>query len=72
MARRSPCRTLRGGDRSKVMLQLDLETDGVVEKAGEALGFVERRIKGDLDRFKEFIEGRHTATGAWRGEVQRS
>ena len=59
-------------DRSKVMLQLDLETDGIVEKAGEALGFVERRIKGDLARFKEFIEGRHDATGAWRGEVPRS
>ena len=58
--------------RSKVMLQLDLDTTGVVEKAGEALGFVERRIKGDLDRFREFIEGRHTATGAWRGDVERS
>jgi uncharacterized membrane protein len=59
-------------DRSKVMLQLDLDTEGVVEKAGEALGFVERRIKGDLERFKEFIEGRRTATGAWRGEVAQS
>ena len=58
--------------RSKVMLQLDLDTGDVVEKAGEALGFVERRINGDLDRFKDFIEGRHTATGEWRGDVERS
>jgi uncharacterized membrane protein len=57
---------------SKVMLQLDLDTDGVVETAGEALGFVERRINGDLERFKAFIEARHTATGEWRGDVERS
>jgi len=29
-------------------------------------------VKGDLERFKEFIEGRGTETGAWRGEVDRS
>jgi uncharacterized membrane protein len=58
-----------GDNRSKVMLQLDLDTEGLVEKTGEALGFVERRIRGDLDRFKDFIEGRPGETGAWRGEV---
>jgi uncharacterized membrane protein len=57
--------------RSKVMLQLDLDTEGVIEKAGEALGFVERRIKGDLARFKAFIESRDHETGAWRGDVAR-
>ena len=59
-------------NRSKVMLQLDMETDGAVEKAGEALGFVGRRIRGDLDRFKDFLEDRQSETGAWRGDVERS
>ena len=58
--------------RSKVMLQLDVDADGVVEKAGEALGFVERRLKGDLGRFKEFIEGQGVETGPWRGHVAQS
>ena len=29
-----------------------------------------RRVQGDLQRFKELIEERGTATGAWRGEVE--
>ena len=55
---------------TRVMLQLEYEPEGFVEHAGAALGFVGRRIKGDLDRFKEFIEARGDATGAWRGSVE--
>jgi uncharacterized membrane protein len=58
-------------DTTKVMLQLDLEPEGLVEKAGDMLGVVKRRAKGDLERFKEFIESRGHETGAWRGEVPR-
>jgi hypothetical protein len=53
------------------MLQLDYEPEGVIENVGDALGFVERRVKGDLERFKQFIESRGHETGAWRGEVQQ-
>ncbi|HET9878504.1 MAG TPA: SRPBCC family protein [Candidatus Limnocylindria bacterium] len=55
---------------TRVTLQLDAEPEGVVEGVGTALGFLERRVKGDLERFKEFIEGRGTETGAWRGTVE--
>lgn len=55
----------------RIMLQMDYEPEGVVEKVGDALGIVKRRIKGDLERFKTFIEERGTATGAWRGEVEQ-
>ena len=58
--------------RSKVMLQLDYEPEGAVEKAGDMLGLVKSRAKGDLKRFKEFIETRGTESGAWRGEVDQS
>ena len=34
-----------------------------------ALGVLERRVSGDLGRFKEFIEKRQAPTGAWRGEI---
>jgi uncharacterized membrane protein len=59
-----------GANRTRVNLQLDVEPEGLVEKAGDALGIVERRVKGDLERFREFVEGRGQATGAWRGEIQ--
>jgi uncharacterized membrane protein len=54
---------------TKVTLLLDYEPEGIVEKAGDLLDIVERRVQGDLDRFKEFIESRGSETGAWRGDV---
>jgi uncharacterized membrane protein len=58
-------------DRTKVMLQLDVEPEGMVEQAGDRLGFVRRRAERDLARFKDFIEERGSETGAWRGTVER-
>jgi uncharacterized membrane protein len=58
--------------RTKLMLQLDYEPEGAMETIGSALGTVERRVEGDLERFKEFIEKRGAETGAWRGEVRQS
>ena len=55
---------------SRVTLQMDVDPEGVVENVGTALGFLDRRVKGDLERFKEFIESRGRETGAWRGEVE--
>ncbi len=57
--------------KTRVMLQIDYEPEGVVENVGSALGFVSRRVEGDLERFKKFIEARGSETGAWRGEVQQ-
>src|SRR3954447_10564797 len=56
--------------KTKIMLQLDAEPEGVVEKVGDALGVLERRVKGDLERFKELIETRGAESGGWRGEVE--
>jgi len=57
---------------TRVTCQMDFEPDGVVEKAGDMLGVVDRRVKGDMKRFKEFIEARGgMETGAWRGQVDR-
>jgi uncharacterized membrane protein len=53
-----------------VGLRMRVEPDGLIETAGTALGFLERRVKGDLQRFKEFVEARGAETGAWRGTVE--
>ena len=57
-------------DNTRVTLQLDAEPEGAVETAGDALGFLDRRVNGDLKRFKEFLEERGAPTGAWRGSVE--
>ena len=58
-------------DTTRVMVQLDFVPEGVKEKIGDALGAPDRRVKADLERFKQLIEARGAETGAWRGEVTR-
>ena len=57
--------------KTRATLQLDVEPEGPVESAGDALGFVQREAKADLERFKGFVESQGVATGAWRGEVRQ-
>ena len=58
-----------GPDKTKLDVVFDMDPEGWVEKAGDALGVIDLRIQGDLNRFKEFIEDRNMETGGWRGEV---
>ncbi len=57
------------GSRTRITLNMQYEPDDFVESAGNVLGFVSRRVQGDLERFKEFIETRGRETGAWRGSI---
>jgi uncharacterized membrane protein len=61
-----------GEDKTRTMLQMEFEPTDFKEKAGDILGIVERRVKGDLERFKGFIESRGSETGAWRGEIDQT
>jgi len=56
----------------RVNLDMDVEPEGFVEQLGDKLGFISRRVHGDMERFKEFIEQRGSETGAWRGTVEHS
>jgi uncharacterized membrane protein len=58
--------------KTRIMLQLDYEPEGLVENVGDMIGVVSRRVRADLERFKEFIESRGQETGAWRGEVTQA
>jgi uncharacterized membrane protein len=58
-----------GEGKTKVSLELTYEPRDATEKLGDALGLLERRVSGDLERFKRFIESRGAPTGAWRGEI---
>ncbi len=55
---------------TRVSLAMDVEPQGMVEKAGDALGFLESRVQGDLMRFKTFIEERDGTTGSWHGRLR--
>jgi uncharacterized membrane protein len=57
--------------KTRVMLQVEYTPEGVIETIGDALGFVKRRVEGDLKRFKEFVESHGEETGAWRGRIDQ-
>ena len=61
----------QGPDRTEVTLVMEYEAEGAMEKIGDAVGIASGRAKGDLKRFKDFIEQSPGETGAWRGEVHR-
>jgi uncharacterized membrane protein len=56
---------------TRIMLQMDYEPEGVTESVGDTAGVFSRRVSGDLERFKQFLESRGRETGAWRGNVQQ-
>jgi uncharacterized membrane protein len=59
---RAPSRTL-------IRLSMSYQAEGPIEAVGSTAGLDERRVRGDLERFKEFIESRGAETDAWRGEI---
>ena len=57
---------------TRVTLELEWDPEGVLENVGDILGFDDRQVRGDLERFKESIEGRGEESGAWRGEINKT
>ena len=58
-----------GDTSSRVTVQLDWEPAGLLENVGSLVGVGGHAVKKDLKNFKEFIEKRGAASGAWRGDV---
>jgi uncharacterized membrane protein len=56
---------------TRVTAQMEIDPEGFVENVADKTGLLDRKVKGDMKRFKEFIESRGTESGAWRGEVDR-
>jgi uncharacterized membrane protein len=59
----------RGDGKTLIRLSMSYQAEGPIEQIGSAAGLDQRRVRSDLERFKELIESRGTESGAWRGEV---
>ena len=55
---------------TRVELVMDVEPSGAAEKVADVLGTLDRRVKGDMKRFKHFIEDRGAESGSWRGRIR--
>jgi uncharacterized membrane protein len=58
-------------DHTRLVLQLEMDPDGLLEKIADKGGFVSDRTKKDLADFKTFIERRGHETGEYRGRIER-
>ena len=59
-----------GDERTRLRLAMTYTPEGTLERAGSAVGLDNRRVRGDLERFRELIERRGAESGAWRGEIK--
>lgn len=58
-------------NRTKLVLQMEIDPQGFLEKIADWGGYISDRTSSDLENFKDFVEARGKATGAWRGTVER-
>jgi uncharacterized membrane protein len=56
-------------NRTRIAVRVDYDPEGIAENLASAFGVIAGQIKGDLTRFKHFVESRGVETGAWRGEI---
>jgi uncharacterized membrane protein len=58
------------GEQTRINVQMDVEGDSTAENvAGDLLNIVKNQVHGDLERFKQLIENRDEATGAYLGKL---
>ena len=55
---------------TRIEVTLDVEPDSLVEKASRGMRFVKRAVRGDLHRFKAYIELEQDADKGWRGTIE--
>ncbi len=56
--------------KTRVMVQMDYEPEGLKETAGSMIGSDGRKVKADLASFKTMIESSGHETGGWRGNIE--
>lgn len=59
-------------NKTRVTVEMVYDPEGFVENVGDVLGIADRRVSGDLERFKEYIESRGRESGAWRSKIDDS
>ena len=56
---------------TEVTLTLQYDPQGPFEAVADLVGLISGRARGDLERFKAWMESREDETGAWRGKIEK-
>lgn len=59
-----------GPNLTRVLVGMDLDPGGMLEKMARGMRFLKRAVRADLHRFKALIETSEQETGAWRGVIE--
>ncbi len=59
-----------GPNLTRVLVGMDLDPGGMLEKVARGMRFLKRAVRADLHRFKALIETSERETGAWRGTIE--
>ncbi|MGW3076173.1 SRPBCC family protein [Kitasatospora sp. NPDC001132] len=54
---------------TRIVMSMDYQPEGLAEKAADMVNMLDRQVRGDLKRFKNFIEKRGSETGGYRGKL---
>ena len=54
---------------TRVEVTLDVQPSNLIDKASRGMRFVKRAVRGDLHRFKAYVELDHDEKDGWRGTI---
>ena len=55
---------------TRIEVTMDVKPDSLLEKAGRGMRFTKRAVRGDLHRFKAFVEMEEQTDKGWRGTIK--
>lgn len=55
---------------TRIEVSMDVKPDSLLEKAGRGMRFTKRAVRGDLHRFKAFVEMEENTERGWRGTIE--
>jgi uncharacterized membrane protein len=55
---------------TRIEVTMDVKPDSLVEKAGRGMRFTKRAVRGDLHRFKAYVEMEEHTDKGWRGTIE--
>jgi uncharacterized membrane protein len=55
---------------TRIEVSMDVKPDSLLEKAGRGMRFTKRAVRGDLHRFKAFVEMEEHTERGWRGTIE--
>jgi uncharacterized membrane protein len=59
-------------DATHTLVKVDIgwQPEGVLETVGDWVGAADRRVEGDLERFRDLVEKRGSEGAGWRGRIE--